>query len=549
VSRESREEGEVMKRSRAGRGALKLLVAASVCTAAGAAAGSDPDWQAQGRAAVARARDLAADEVRARNVVLFVGDGMGVSTVTAARILDGQLRGEPGEENLLAFERLPHVALAKTYNTNQQVPDSAGTMTALVTGAKTRAGVLSVSAEVPVGDHAAVAGRELRTLFEEAEAKGLATGLVTTTTVTHATPAACYAHSPDRDWENDTLLPPAARAAGFPDIARQLVEFAAGDGLEVALGGGRVHFLPADTADPEYPDRKGARGDGRNLVDAWLARAPGAAFAWSRAQLEAASAGSGPLLGLFEPSHMQWEAHRPRDRAGEPSLAEMTEVAIRRLSRQRRGFVLMVEGGRIDHGHHAGSAHLALRDAVAFSEAVAAALRLLDLDDTLVVVTADHSHVFAIAGYPTRGNPILGLVAENDDRGDPAGELAHDLYGLPYTTLGYLNGPGHTAASDQQPAGAKRFPHMPKRAEPGTAARPDLAATDTAAPGYLQESAIPLSSETHGGEDVPIYAGGPGAALFHGVQEQSYVYHAIRAALGWDAPADAPTPRWWEIWR
>jgi alkaline phosphatase len=545
VSRQ--EEEEPMNVSRGCVLVARALLAAAIGIAAGTAAAADPDWLAQGRAAVARARELAGDVGRARNVVLFVGDGMGVATVTAARILDGQLRGEPGEENLLAFERLPHVALARTYNTNQQVPDSAGTMTAIVTGAKTRAGAISVSADVPIGDHVAAAGRELRTLFEEAESRGLATGVVTTTTVTHATPAACYAHSPDRDWESDALLPEAARAAGFRDIARQLVERSDGDGLEVALGGGRSHFLPADAADPEYPDRRGARGDGRNLVDAWLARSPDAAYVWNRAQLLALDpAGTGPVLGLFEPSHMQWEAHRARDRAGEPSLSEMTEVAIRRLARHPGGFVLMVEGGRIDHGHHAGSAYLALRDTLAFSEAIAAALRLLDLAETLVVVTADHSHVFAIAGYPTRGNPILGLVVENDARGEPTAEPARDGLGLPYPTLGYLNGPGHVAASDQQPAGAKRFPHRPQSFATAPAARPDLARTDTAAPDYLQESAIPLPSETHGGEDVAIYAGGAGAALFHGVQEQSYVYHAMRAALGWDAPAR--TSRWWEGW-
>ncbi len=84
----------------------------------------------------------------AKNVIFFLGDGMGLSTVTAARILEGQQRGESGEENLLAFERLPHVALAKVYETDQQTPDSAGTMTALVTGSKTRAGMLSVDETV-----------------------------------------------------------------------------------------------------------------------------------------------------------------------------------------------------------------------------------------------------------------------------------------------------------------------------------------------------------------------------------------------------------------
>ncbi len=82
---------------------------------------------------------------RAKNIILFVGDGMGVSTVTAARILEGQLRGESGEENLLSFDRFPNVALSKTYNTNQQTPDSAGSMSAIMTGEKTRAGVISVN--------------------------------------------------------------------------------------------------------------------------------------------------------------------------------------------------------------------------------------------------------------------------------------------------------------------------------------------------------------------------------------------------------------------
>ncbi|MGH0030492.1 MAG: alkaline phosphatase [Myxococcota bacterium] len=496
---------------------------------------------------VARARALAPDAGRAKNVVLFVGDGMGVSTVTAARILEGQLRGESGEENLLAFERLPHVALSKTYNTNQQVPDSAGTMTAMVTGTKTRAGVLSVHPDVARGDPVGAAAAPLETLFEQAEARGLATGVVTTTTVTHATPAACYGHSPERDWQSDANLSAEARAAGYPDLARQLVEFAAGDGLEVALGGGRKHFLPAGAKDPEYPAKTGARRDGRDLTREWLEGRPGSAYVWNQAQFDALDAASASrLLGLFEPSHMRWEAHRPGDGAGEPSLAEMTAKALERLERHPAGYVLMVEGGRIDHGHHASSAYLALHDVIAFSDAVAQALATVDLDETLVVVTADHSHVFTIAGYPTRGNPILGLAVGNDRSGAPESEPELDLQGLPYTTLGYANGPGYTGASGSQPAGAKRFPHFPRKVERGTAARPDLTQVDTAGPTYLQESTVPSTAETHGGEDVAIYAGGAGAALFHGVQEQSYVYHGIVGALGWDdAAPPVPAQGFW----
>ena len=275
--------------------------------------------------------------------------------------------------------------------------------------------------------------------------------------------------------------------------------------------------------------------DGRDLTREWVARRAGAAYVWNAAQLAALDAKSvSAVLGLFEPSHMHFEADRADDAAGEPSLAELTTFALERLSRSKRGFLLMVEAGRIDHGHHASNAYRALHDTLALSEAVAAALARVDLDETLVVVTADHSHVFTLAGYATRGNPILGLVRGNDAHGEPAENYARDGMGRPYTTLGYANGPGHPAASIDQGAGPKHFPHLPVAWKDTPSARPDLGEVDTTHPDYLQESAVPLASETHAGEDVAIYAGGPGAALFHGVQEQTYVYHAVVAALGWD---------------
>ncbi|MEM7410687.1 MAG: alkaline phosphatase [Myxococcota bacterium] len=493
-------------------------------------------WRRQGQAAVQRALDRSPLSRPARNVILFIGDGMGVSTVTAARIFEGQLRGQPGEENTLAFERLPHVALVKTYNTNQQVADSAGTATAMLTGVKTRAGVINLSPSAPRGRPADAALR-LRTLFEEAKARGVGTGIVSTARITHATPAAAYAHTSERDWESDADLSDEAQAAGVRDIARQLVEFANGSGLDVILGGGRAQFLPNTTADPEYPEKKGARKDGENLIESWRAGGKDRHFVWNREQLTTLSPTEpGALFGLFEPSHMQFEAQRPRDGAGEPSLAEMTGVAIERLAQGDEGYVLLVEAGRIDHGHHASSAFLALHDTIAFSNAVATAVQRVDLSETLIVVTADHSHVFTVAGYPTRGNPILGLVHGNDVHGEPQTEPAKDASGLPYTTLGYANGPGYPGASDSQPEGPKQLPHFPRKAEGVTKGRPDLGEVDTMHPRYLQESAVPLIAETHAGEDVPLYADGPGAALFHGVREQSYVYHAIHAALGWNEP-------------
>ena len=489
----------------------------------------------QGRAAVARAVALHPEAGRAKNVVLFVGDGMGIATVTAARILEGQRRGGSGEENALAFETLSYVALAKVYNTNQQVPDSAGTMTALITGVKTRAGLLSVDESAVLGDYESVSGAELPTLLEEAEMRGLATGVVTTARLTHATPAACYAKSAHRDWESDADLPEAARVAGFPDIARQLVEFSAGDGLEVALGGGRAAFRPAGAPDPEYPDdpaRRGRRLDGRDLTETWRERHPGGAYVWNRAQFEALDVSRrDPLLGLFEPSHMRFETDRAADGAGEPSLSEMTGLAIDILARAPRGFVLVVEGGRIDHGHHLNNAYRALEDAIEFSSAVRVALERVPREQTLVVVTADHGHVFSLGGYPTRGNDILGYVVGNDARGEAAGEPARDAAGQPYTALAYGNGPGALAAAADREALARR----PETAGGPLGALPaELGAPrDPRHRDYQQRSAVALALETHSGADVAIYAGGPGAALFHGVQEQNYVYHAITAALGW----------------
>ena len=228
-----------------------ILISALLPNLSNAADVSENSWYQAGREAVAKARQQLPPRGRAHNVILFIGDGMGVPTVTAARILEGQQQGQPGEEHVLSFERFPWLALAKTYNTNQQVPDSAGTMTAMVTGVKTGAGILSLDETARRGDVTRVAESRIPTLFEQAEARGLATGLVTTTRVTHATPAALYAHSPDRDWESDAKLPEAARRAGFPDIALQMIDFPSGTepkgpskGLDVVLGGGRAVFVP-----------------------------------------------------------------------------------------------------------------------------------------------------------------------------------------------------------------------------------------------------------------------------------------------------------------
>lgn len=477
----------------------------------------------------------------AKNVILFVGDGMGISTVTAARILDGQNKGMMGEENQLSFGMFPFTGLSKTYNVDAQTPDSAGTMTAMMSGVKTDVGVIGVGEGVSRGDCASVDGTELVSALELAEIAGKSTGIVSTARITHATPAATYAKSADRNWEDDGDMPQAAIDGGCDDIAAQLVGFESNlearfagidvDGIEVVMGGGRRSFLPNDAA-ANSPDAvsavEGDRKDGRNLVTEWEGAYPAGTYVYDQAGFDAINTETTErVFGLFNESHMQYEADRMNDIAGEPSIAEMTEKAINILDNNKKGYFLMVESGRIDHAHHAGNAFGALSDTIALSEAVKAAVANTSAEDTLIIVTADHGHVFTIAGYPKRGNPILGkVVAIGSD--EPS--LAAD--DMPYTTVGYMNGMGFHDFGDETDSDAVYDDVI-------AAGRHDLTSVDTQAPGYHQEALIPLGSETHSGEDVGIYAYGPGAHLVSGTNEQSVIFHVMNHAAGWTVAADA----------
>ncbi|MEZ5921912.1 MAG: alkaline phosphatase [Parvularculaceae bacterium] len=450
----------------------------------------------------------------AKNVILFIGDGMDPTTVAASRIYDGQTRGEEGEENYLSFEKFPHLAMSKTYNTNAQVPDSAGTMSAIMTGVKTKIGVISLTDKVEHGVCASEAAAMTATVGELAKAKGMGLGVVSTSLLTDATPAAVYAHAATRSWQRDTSLSEEAIQNGCKDIARQLIDFSYGDGVDVAMGGGRGNFLPIEAKDPEYDDQMGWRRDGRNLTQEWTAK--GGVYVYDEKGFAAIDPKKNPkVLGLFEPSVMEYEADRDHDPAGEPSLVNMTKKSIEILSNNKKGYFLMVEAGRIDHANHAGNAARALKDTQELSEAVAAARAMTNENDTLIIVTADHGHTMSFSGYPKKGNNILGLVKPSmDDEPQKDGyALAGD--GKPYTTLAYANGPGSVLVG-QKSAGE----------------RPELTEEEVLDLNFRQQSLVPSRSETHGGQDVTIYASGPDAYLFGGVVEENYIFHVIDKALG-----------------
>ena len=179
------------------------------------------------------------------------------------------------------------------------------------------------------------------------------------------------------------------------------------------------------------------------------------------------------------------------------------------LSANDQGYYLEVEAGRVDHANHDGNLHRTVTDGEAFGEAIAKAVSMVDTKDTLIIVTADHSHAINFNGYCGRGTPITGLCYEVDDNGiKHTGKPSVGLDGKPYTVGGYLNGAGSILHEDEA---TKQW----------SGARPDLTQEQATNPDYLQQALIPLPSETHSGEDVAVFATGPWSHLFRGVIEQN----------------------------
>ena len=437
---------------------------------------------------------------KAKNVILFIGDGMGISTITAARIFAGQEKGMSGEDNSLSFDKFPNVALVKTYNLDAQVSDSAGTASAMNSGMKTQLNKINVQPDALFAGCVRGRGKAPKLFAELVEDAGMSTGVISTARVTHATPAAVYGHAYDREWESDKDLSEMAHEKGCSDLASQLINFKSGDGLDVVLGGGQRSFLPAG----EIED---GRVDEINLTSVWEQKSPQHIYANDATQLrDLEAADTQSVLGLFKESHLSFETSRDNEK--EPGLRELTQFAIENLEARNTGYFLMVESGRIDHAHHASNAYRALSETEELAKAVALADKLTDDDDTLILVTADHSHVFTIAGYPVIGNPILGLVHSFDDDMNPTNEPYLDGDGKPYTTLGYQNGIN------------------PRE---GDAA---LTQEEVLDQDFRQQSAVNRTEgETHGGEDVALFAKGPGANKVHGVIDQAEIFDIMTAAL------------------
>jgi len=269
-----------------------------------------------------------------QNIIIYIGDGMGVAHITAGKIARGRLN----------LERFAVTGLVTTHTANELVTDSAAAATALATGHKTYNGAVSVSAN----------GKPLKTLFEFAEERGKSTGVVVTSSVTHATPAAFFAHIEDR--------------RKHADIAEQILN----SGLEVLVGGGWMYFIPES-------DSGSRRQDDKNLIESLETRMP---VVLSYDKLP----GQGNMLAaLLAPDGLPKAADR------DYSLAELTQEALRILAKNRKGFILLVEGSQIDWAAHDQDQEAIIAEMIDFDGAVGTGLDFAQKHgSTLVLVTADH---------------------------------------------------------------------------------------------------------------------------------------------------------------
>ena len=432
----------------------------------------------------------------AKNIIFFLGDGMGSTTVVAARLFKYR------EEGLLNMERMERSARIKTYSNDAQTTDSAPSMGAYMTGIKINNDVISmadakatspakdVNGNYTIDNCMPGNGRAVPTILELAKAAGKSVGAVTTTEMTHATPASTFAHACHRN----TLHSMASRIVpGSPDYNGAL-----GDGVDVLMGGGRNLFTPYDAK-----RNTAGRADGRDLMAQFAAK--GYTVASNAGEMQAAPAGR-KFIGIYsDSSHLDFEIER---RPSQPALSQMALKAVELLAPNPKGFFLMVEGGKIDHALHDTNAKRALVETIAFDDAIKTVvdrMQVLDpgLKNTLIVVTADHDHTLVMNGYAKRGNPVLDIVRNPSD-----GLPAKDADGKTYTTLVFGNGPNRKGE------------------------RIDVDSDVAQGTEYHQETGVRQSSETHGGGDVKLFATGAGSGVFKGTMENTKVFHLMKAAFG-----------------
>lgn len=464
-----------MKRKR-----LALLLAASLTVAALGAGAAAATGFFSHRDSTERAVVAALVDKHPRNVIFFLGDGMGTQEITAARYYQGV-------NNELNVDRLPFTGFDTTWSVKPGAgpsylpdydPDSASTGTMWATGQKT------IDERISQGPSSAenVPGANLTTVLELAQKRGLKVGDVSTAEITDATPAVLASHISLRGCQgpgNMAACPTETKAAGgLGSIAEQEVDHK----VDVLLGGGRGRFEQKITGGPDT---------GKSVIES--AQGKGYQYVIDAAGLNAVPNGKKPVLGLFTSGNMSLEWSGPAASTGkgnepvacaenqrpsnEPSLAAMTGKAIKLLE-NGKGFFLQVEGASIDKQDHATNACGQLGETVAFDNAIGVALDYQRTHpDTLIVVSADHSHTSQIVAEDSSGAGVPTGYSTNLTTKDG------QTLSLTYGTAGY-GGPG-------------------------------------AAP-----VAVPPSQQ-HTGAVVPVWGGGPGSLAILGTNDHTDLFDVL----------------------
>ena len=466
---------------RAPRVALLLLLALVLCLAPGLGRAAGPE--------------------RAKNVIILIADGCGSEQYTLAR----WYKGAPLAMDAMAMGQV------RTRIANSVIADSAPAATAFACGVLSGQRVIGMApakATLPGLPQPREPYRPLATVAEGARLAGKSVGLVATSRITHATPAAFLAHTPTRHQEND--------------IMSQMLH----QGATVLLGGGRRHCLPQGQG--------GSRKDGRDLW-AWLGAR---GYQRPRDARELMAIKSGKVVGLFAASHLSAEIDRPDLAPKQPSLLQMTQKALELLSANPEGFLLVVEGSQIDWACHANDpAHL-LGDLLAYDQAVGAALEFARRDGhTLVLAFSDHN---------TGGMSLGNTASETNYTNLPAERLLAPLRRMKRSAMAIWRGLDSPPDQAQIIVALKKYWGV----TPSPAQARDMLAIGAKSKQYPKKfqpwyglgqvfsrdfTVIGWTTHGHTGGDVPLFTHGPGSPV--GTLDGPALGRAIAQALGLDLAA------------